>query len=432
MNRLSSRELKNYLDRANREQRVMAKAITIPRLGLTMEKATITTWMKEEGDAVDKGDVLCIIETDKVSFEIEAPQPGVLVKVMTEAGTVVPVGEVIAVIAQTDETFDLEDLIRQAREETRISRSGESVRAAPKTTAVESPPRVKREKREIRISPLAKRIAQEKGVSFEGITGTGPGGSITKEDVLKAFEARGKVSVQGSPLLVSKKAPLEGIKKVVAERMSSSWHTAPRVTQIMEVDMTEVVRFREENRSYWEASGVGVSLNDILIRVVSRVLMEYPEINSSLKGDEIEIYGNVNMGIAVATERGLIVPVLRNAHQKSLVDISRESSSLIEKTQHGKIGPDELRFGTFTITNLGTFGIDFFTPIINQPESAILGVGKLDRKVKVVEGDKIAIRSVMNLCLAFDHRVIDGVPAALFLGRVKEVLESSNQIRELT
>jgi pyruvate dehydrogenase E2 component (dihydrolipoamide acetyltransferase) len=208
-----------------------------------------------------------------------------------------------------------------------------------------------------------------------------------------------------------------------------SWHTAPRVTQVMEVDMTEVVRFREENRKEWESKGVRVSINDILVKGVSQALMEYPEVNSSLKGEEIEIYGSVNMGIAVATERGLIVPVLRNADEKSLVDISKESSLLIQRTQDGKIGLDELSFGTFTITNLGTFGIDLFTPIINQPESAILGVGKLDRKVKVVDGDKIAIRSVMNLCLVFDHRVIDGAPAARFLGRVKELLENPLQMK---
>jgi len=406
----------------------MAKAITVPKLGLTMDKATITTWMKEEGDAVDKGEVLCMIETDKVNYEVEAPQSGVLVKVMAEAGSVLPVGEVIAVIAQTGETFDLDDLVRQARKETGAPPSGESMGASPEAPASESPPRARGERREIRISPLARRIAEEKGLSFEGITGTGPGGSITREDVLKAFEARENVSVQASPLLVSKRVPLKGIKKVVAERMASSWHTAPRVTQVMEVDMTEVVRLRDENQADWDSKGVRVSLNDILIRAVSQALTEHPEINSSLKGEEIEFYGNVNMGIAVATERGLVVPVLRNAHQKCLLDISRESSLLLQKTQEGKIGPDELCFGTFTITNLGTFGIDFFTPIINQPESAILGVGKLDRKVKVVEGDKIAIRSVMNLCLAFDHRVIDGAPAARFLSRVKEILENPEEI----
>jgi pyruvate dehydrogenase E2 component (dihydrolipoamide acetyltransferase) len=179
-----------------------------------------------------------------------------------------------------------------------------------------------------------------------------PGGSITKEDVLKAFESKGKVSIQAFPLVVSKKVPLRGVKKVVAERMALSWHTAPRVTQVLEADMTEAVRFREENRGSWESKGVRVSLNDILIRAVSQALIEYPEVNSSLKGDEIEIYGNVNMGIAVATERGLIVPVLRNAHQRSLLEIARESGALIQRTLEGKVGPDDLSFGTFTITNL--------------------------------------------------------------------------------
>ena len=210
-----------------------------------------------------------------------------------------------------------------------------------------------------------------------------------------------------------------------------SWHTAPRVTQVMEVDMSEAIRFREECWSDWEAKGVRVSINDILIKAVSLALMENLEMNSSLKENEIEVYGNVNMGIAVSAERGLIVPVLRNAHQKTLLEIARESAILVQKVREGKIGPDELSFGTFTITNIGTFGIDLFTPIINPPESAILGVGKLEKKVKVVDDDKIAIRSVMNLCLVFDHRVVDGAPAARFLGRVKEILERPVQLKEL-
>ncbi len=408
----------------------MAKAITVPKLGLTMEKATITTWMKQEGDNVNKGEVFCIIETDKVNFEMEAPQAGVLAKVLAEEGSVLSVGEVIAVIAQAGETFDLKDMIRQVREETGAPLAEKEAKASPEAPAAAAIPTGRPERREIKVSPLARRIAEEKGVALEGITGTGPGGSITKEDVLKAFESKGKVSIQAFPLLVSKKVPLKGVKKVVAERMALSWHTAPRVTQVLEVDMTEAVRFREENRGNWESKGVRVSLNDILIKAVSQALIEFPDVNSSLKGDEIEIYGNVNMGIAVATERGLIVPVLRNAHQRSLVEIAQESSTLIQKTLEGKAGPDDLSFGTFTITNLGTFGIDLFTPIINQPESAILGVGKLDRKVKVVDGDKIAIRSVINLCLSFDHRVIDGAPAARFLGRVQEILENPTQMKD--
>jgi pyruvate dehydrogenase E2 component (dihydrolipoamide acetyltransferase) len=164
---------------------------------------------------------------------------------------------------------------------------------------------------------------------------------------------------------------------------------------------------------------------------VSQALLEIPEINCSMKGQEVEVYKNVNMGIAVATQRGLIVPVLKNASGKSLLEIAKESRVLIEKTQEGKIGLDDLKFGTFTITNLGTFGIEFFTPIINQPESAILGVGKIDQKVKVLEGDKIAIRSMMYLSFVFDHRVIDGAPAARFLGRVKEMLEHPEQVKEV-
>jgi pyruvate dehydrogenase E2 component (dihydrolipoyllysine-residue acetyltransferase) len=400
----------------------MAKAITVPKLGQTMEKATILTWMKQEGDRVKKGEVLCIIETDKVNFEMESPESGILVKVMAEEGAVLPVGAVLAVVATEVETFDLDEVIRQAREVVSI---GEA--KVPDIPIAISPSEKRGERsRDVKASPLARRVAEEKGVTLETITGTGPGGSITKEDVLRAFEKR-----ETGPFVVIKRIHLSGVRKVIAERMIASWHTAARVTQVMEVDMTEVIRFREERQKEWESKGVRVSLNDILIKVTSQALVETPEINSSLKGDEIEVYGNVNMGIAVTTERGLIVPVLKNSNQKSLLEIAQESKTLIQNTQEGKIGPDDLKFGTFTITNLGSYGVDFFTPIIHQPESAILGVGKIDQKVKVLDEYKMAIRSVMNLCFAFDHRIIDGAPAARFLGRVKEMLEHPKQVKEL-
>lgn len=403
----------------------MVKVITVPKLGLTMEKATITTWMKQEGDTVHKGEVICIIETDKVSYEVEAPQSGVLVKVMAEEGSVLPVGEPLAVIAQAGEIFYLEKLLQQAKTEWATPQAEKPVESPPVMSG--APPT--KEKKEVKVSPLARRVAEEKGVNLEDINGTGPGRSITKEDVLRAWEQKGPIPTQ--PLVVSKKVPLRGIKKVVADRMSLSWHTAPRVTQVIEVDMSEALRFREEHRGDWEAKGIRVSINDILVKTVTLALLEHLEINSSLKGDEIEVYANVNMGIAVATERGLMVPVLRNANQKTLLEIAQESAALVQKVQQGKIGPDELSFGTFTITNLGTFGIDFFTPIINPPESAILGVGKLEKKVKVIDEDKIAIRPTLNLCLVFDHRVVDGAPAARFLLKVKERLENPMQLKEL-
>ncbi len=399
----------------------MAKAITVPKLGLTMEKAVVTTWMKQEGDPVAKGEGICIIETDKVNFEIEAPQNGILAKVMVEEGSSLPVGEVIAVIAQWGEDFDILKLIQQMKEEAGMAPTDQ----VPLPSGVT--PVAEKRGRDIKVSPLARRIAEEKGVRLEGLVGTGPGGSITKEDVLKAWEKKGMPEI---PLAVSKKVPLKGIRKVIAERMTLSWHTAPRVTQVMEVDMTEVLRFREENRAHWEEKGVKASINDILIRVVSLALKAFPEINASLKGEEIEIYENVNMGLAVATEKGLLVPVLRNADKKSLFEIANESETLIRKARQGKLGPDELSFGTFTLTNMGVFGIDHFTPIINPPESAILGLGKVDRKVKVVDEDKIAIRSVMNLCFVFDHRVIDGAAAARFMAKIKESLENPDMFKE--
>ncbi len=403
----------------------MAKAITVPKLGLTMEKAVVSTWMKQEGDPVAKGEGICIIETDKVNFEIEAPQEGILAKVMVEEGRSLPVGEIIAVIAQAGEAFDILKVIQQVKEAMEMAQADQIPLPTRVTAAAE------KERKEIKVSPLARRIAEEKGIRLEGLVGTGPGGSITKEDVLKAREKRGTAGgMPETPLAVSKKIPLKGIRKVIAERMTLSWHAAPRVTQVMEVDMTEALRFREENLAQWEEKGVKASINDILIRVVSLALRAFPEINASLKGEEIEVYETINMGLAVATERGLLVPVLRNADKKSLFEIANESDILIQKARQGKLGPDELSFGTFTLTNMGAYGIDHFTPIINPPESAILGLGKVDRKVKVIDEDKIAIRSVMNLCFVFDHRVIDGAPAARFMSKIKESLENPGAFKE--
>jgi len=394
-----------------------------------MTVAKILNWQKAVGDKVETGEILLEIETDKVNYGIESPAGGVVKAILAKVGEEIPVGGLVAIIGRADEEIDVRSYAKETKEAPtpeKAQTDGKKETSFPVLPAAGG---------RIFASPLARKIAGIKQIDLSRVKGSGRSGRIRMADVekhiLEGKPHKLEPAPSVGPVEVAEVIPLTTMRRTIAQRLAQSFHDAPHFNLCMEVDMTEALRFREENRGQWEAKGVRVSINDILVKAVSQALMEHPEINSSLKGDEIEVYGNVNMGIAVATERGLLVPVLRDADRKSLLDISRESSILIQKTQEGKLGPDDLSFGTFTITNLGTFGIDLFTPIINQPESAILGVGKLDRKVKVVDGDKIAIRSVMNLCLVFDHRVIDGAPAARFLDRVREILESPNQLREM-
>jgi len=379
----------------------LATKILMPRLSLTMKEGTVVEWFKQEGDMVEKGEPLVEVLSEKATYDIEAPASGVLRKILAPEGSDVPVAGILGIITAPDEELpEIEAAVAPPKIEV------EEAVAVPEREPVE-----KGEERVI-ASPAAKRLAREHGIDLTQVRGTGPEGRIVEEDVRSLIE-----EVKVTPR-VREVIPLTGIKKTAAERVSLSARTAPQSTITMEIDMSNAVKLREK---------VQVSYTDMLVKAVAKALAEHPIINSTLENEKIKIFADINVGVAVATERGLIVPVIYNADRKTLEGIASVSKELIEKTKQGKLTKEELTGGTFTITNLGMYGVDVFTPIINPPETAILGVGRVVERPVVVD-KQIVVRSVMQLSLTFDHRVVDGAPAAEFLQKVKQAMENPSML----
>ena len=367
----------------------MAKLVTkvmMPRLSLTMKEGTVVQWFKKEGERVEKGEPVVEVLSDKVTYEVEAPASGVVRKILAEEGVDVPIAETLAIITAPGEEL-------------------------PEVEAIAEAPIEKVEER-ILASPAAKRLAREYGVDLAQVRGTGPDGRIVEEDV-RRFVEEAKVAPRVREVIT-----LTGIRKTAAERVSLSARRAPHSTITMEVDMSDAAKQREKFK---------VSYTDMLVKAVAKALTEHSVMNSTLEKDQIKIFEDVNVGVAVATEKGLVVPVIRNADKGELKEISSKLKELVEKAREGKLTREEMSGGTFTITNLGMFGVDAFTPIINPPETAILGVGRVVEKPVVVDKE-IAVKPVMQLSLSFDHRVVDGVPAAQFLQKVKQILESPGSL----
>jgi len=443
----------------------MAIKVILPLLGQTMEEGTINKWFKKEGDTVEKGEPLLEVMTDKVNMEVESPASGVLRKILAPEEAVVPVKELIAIIGSPDEKID--DLLASVTAvgvEKPTAPVAEPAKefiptAAPGPTPITggrviASPRAKKIAQEHglgisllvgmgsgpggrivekdvlnflakagakpRATPLAEKIAADLGLGLYDITGTGPGGKITREDILCA---RSSFAPTEAPNIGSV-IPFAGIRKAVADAMVRSVSSAAHVTLVSEVDMTDCARFREQiNPGMERRYGVKVSYTDIIVKAAARAIEDHRIMNSTLEGDRIVIHEDVHIGVAVAIEGGLVAPVVKSVRGKPLQVISTEIKELAEKARGGKLSPAEMQGGTFTITNLGTYGVDVFNPIINPPQTAILGVCRIVKK-PVVVGDQIQIRSMMNLCLSFDHRIVDGAPAAQYLARVKELLEN--------
>jgi pyruvate dehydrogenase E2 component (dihydrolipoamide acetyltransferase) len=292
----------------------------------------------------------------------------------------------------------------------------------------------------LKISPIARKLAEELGIDAAIIQGTGPGGRITKDDVLRVAEAQkatppatpsvpdsAPTVASATPLVTTKTIPLRGMRGRIAERMLHSWNTIPRVTEVMLVDMSATVAFREAMQGQWEQQyGQRISLNDMITKAVAIALQRHPRLNATLEEQEVRLHDAINVGVAVNLEEGLIVPVIAHTDRKDLGQIARETRALADKARANRLQLDDISNGTFTITNLGTTGIDLFTPIINPPQVAILGVGMVQRR-PVVVGDALAIRPSVYLSLVFDHRAVDGVPCANFLQELKHLLEKPQE-----
>ena len=381
--------------------------IILPKQGLQMTEGVITQWLKQEGDEVKEGEPLFEMETDKLSIVIDSTATGTVLKLLYEEGDMVPVTETIAYVGPAG--TDIEAAL-----------AAPAAPAAPAEAVVEEAPVPVGDGR-IFASPRAKMVAEEKGIDIATVKGTGPDGLIIERDVLsakpapKAVQAAAPVAEELETVI-----PLKGMRKIIAERMHQSLHDLAQANHRMEVDMTQCVAMREQLK----AAGVKVSYNDMVIRCVAKVLTEFPMMNSSMTDTAIIQKHYVNVGMAVATDTGLLVPVIKGTDKMSLTQISEAAKDLGKRTKEGGLNPDELTGGTFTVTNLGMFGVDSFTAVINAPEAGILAVGQMKKKAVVLDDDSIVVRPMMWLSLTYDHRIVDGAPAAQFLKRIKTLLET--------
>jgi len=343
-----------------------------------MTHGTVSNWYKSEGATIEKGEPIVEVTTEKVVYDIEAPISGVLHKIVVHEGTEVAVAGVLGIIWAEGESVPLE-------------------------------PQVKNNERKDRIlaSPAAKRLAREHSINLEDIK-IKTGSRITEDDVKRFIE-----EMMSTPK-VTEEITLTGIRQVVAERLSQSARTAPHSMIIMEVDMTNVVKLHQEEK---------ITYTSFFVKAAAQALIDVPLMNSTIYEDKIKILKEINIGVAIATEKGLFVPVIKHTDQKTIANVALELAEITNKAREGKLTKEEMSGGTFTITNLGMFGVEVFMPIINPPEAAILGVGRIVDKV-VVRDSKIKIRPVAQMSLTFDHRIVDGVPAAKFLSSIKKYLET--------
>lgn len=397
----------------------MAEKILMPKMGMTMTEGTVEEWKVKEGDTVKTGDILFTASTDKITNDVESQHDGTILKIIVPEGTTVDVYSVVAYIGAAGESIPDEENASPTPAENEPSGepSGASGPSAGSSPASD----------QVKASPAAKKLAREKGIDLSLVTGTGPNGKIKIEDVEQYLEADVEAAAHSAPPeeddnnLPPKK--VDPLRRSIAKNMTESWHISPRVTYTRPVDMTEAKEMRRRLKDAMGNQGLKITYNHILMKVCARVLMEIPDVNGSFSDNMLTHHRHANVGLAVAKGDGLIVPNVKRCEEKSLTEISREMDALIRKTRNGDVALEDITGGTFTISSLGPYGITSFSPIINQPELAILGVCDIV-DTPVVRNGEIVIRPIMNLSLTADHRVIDGVKASRFLQRVAEILEN--------
>jgi len=410
----------------------MAEYVIMPKLGFNMDKGTLLKWRKKEGDFVKEQEVLFEIETDKTVMEVEAQISGTLRKILVAEGEEVPVTLPIAIIGDKEE--DISKMIDKAYQKLGkteiIEEKSKAAKRISQEIAEKRQIEPKKEKEEFKkISPRAQKKAKELGVEVQLVKGSGPGGVVIEKDILDYFQLKRETS---KTLIeekeIEKRIPYTGIRKIIGDRLSQSKFTAPHIYFTISVDMTKAISFLD---TYNSGLQLKVTINDLIVFVVAKILKEQSNINCSLIGEEIVYYKDINIGIVVAMEEGLIVPVLKNADKKTLSILSVEAKKLIKLARERKLMPEDYKGGTFTVSNLGMYGIESFTAIINPPEAAILAVGEIKKSPIVVEkenSEKTEIRSIMKMTLSADHRLIDGIMAASFLNRIKYYLEFPEQL----
>ncbi|MCF8255441.1 MAG: pyruvate dehydrogenase complex dihydrolipoamide acetyltransferase [Bacteroidia bacterium] len=405
----------------------MAEVINMPKMSDTMTEGVIVSWLKNVGEEVKPGDILAEVETDKATMELENFVKGTLLHIGIPAGGSVPVDALIAIVGQKGE--DITALISGAAAPKAAASAPEAPAHVDAPVVEETPVASASDNGRVKASPLAKSIAKEKGIDLNAVAGSGDNGRIVKKDIenfvpattASASKAAAPVSL---PQIVAQESytevPVSQMRKAIARRLSESKHTAPHFYLTMSINMDKVIAARKQMNEYSE---VKISVNDIIIKAVAASLRKNPNANSSWLGDKIRYNQHINIGVAVAIEDGLIVPVVKFADNKSISHISAEVKQLADKAKNKKLQPNEFEGNTFTISNLGMFGIDEFTAIINPPDACILAVGAAKETV-VAENGQMKIAQVMKVTLSCDHRVVDGAVGSAFLGTLKDLLEN--------
>ncbi|MCA6609074.1 dihydrolipoamide acetyltransferase family protein [Bacillus safensis] len=370
----------------------MAVEVVMPKLGMSMKEGTVSVWNKEVGETVNKGESIASINSEKIEMEIESPAEGTILDIKVPEGEGVPPGTVICYIGEGNEQ------VEEKKEK-------------------DLPPKQRKERK--KISPVARKIAQSANLDIHTLVGTGPDGRITKADVLRALPDE-KENQQNEP----KHQPVSMMRKTIASRMMESLQTSAQLTITMKADVTKLTALQSElNETAAARHDMKLTLTDFVAKAVVLSLLEHPAMNSQYQNDRVETFEYVHLGIAAALDHGLAVPVIRHAEKLSLIELAKSIKSYGKKAREGRLLHDEIEGSTFTITNLGAYGVEHFTPILNPPEAGILGVGKADH-MPVYHGNELCKGTILPLSLTFDHRVLDGAPASQFLSTVKAYLEN--------
>ena len=413
----------------------MSELITLPKLGFDMAEGTLVRWLKQVGDPVKKGDVLLEVETDKATVEVEALASGLLKGTFAEAGSVLPVGTLIGVIAGADEKVDLEALRMQAGGGSAAPAASKAAAALvsaapvapvqPAASAAAKPAAAAPESNGmLRVSPIAQRMAAQAGVDLKLVRGSGPEGRIIKRDIeiFMAGGAPAQPAAVARPQLTAGSVPASRLRKAIARRMTESKAAIPHFYMTVDVDMADALRAREQLNSMLEASGAKTSVNDFIVKCAALALLKFPNLNAVYRGDAVELMPQVHVGVAVSVPGGLMTVVVRDADTKALATIGAEVRAMAARARDGKVQPSDIEGSTFTTSNLGMYGIEHFAAIINPPEVAILATGAV-QEVAVVRNGQVVPGTIMRATLSADHRVTDGAEGAQFLQYFKQLLE---------